>query len=192
MSTVANTDVRQTVLVVDDEPDVAEAQAVKLRERYDTRVATSGREALEVIDEDVDAVVLDRRMPDVHGDEVLAEIRDRGYDCKVIMATAVDPDLNILEMEFDDYLCKPIFSDTLQQTLEQLLDPGPQDPRLSEFFSTVSKIEVLEEKLPKTELRNDEEYRRLKERARELGEELEESEADFEDLVDTFREISRG
>jgi CheY-like chemotaxis protein len=183
---------RPVVAVVEDNELLVDLYAEWIGGSYEVRTATTGREALEVIDEDVDAVVLDRRMPDVHGDDVLAEIRDRGYDCKVVMATAVDPDLNILEMEFDDYLCKPIFSDTLQETLDQLLDPGPQDPRLSEFFSTISKIEVIEEKLPETQLRNDEEYRRLKERAEELAAELEESESDFEDLVATFRDISRG
>ncbi len=43
-------------------------------------------------------------MPDIHGDDVLDEIRAQEYACKVIMATAVDPDLNILEMDFDDIL----------------------------------------------------------------------------------------
>lgn len=64
------------LLVVDNERDVADTYALQLEE-YDTRVAYGGEEALAKLDDDVDAVLLDRRMPDVHGDEVLARIHDR-------------------------------------------------------------------------------------------------------------------
>ena len=56
-----------TVLVVDDNRELAEAYAATLREQYDTRTACSGREALDVVDETVDVVLLDRRMPSVSG-----------------------------------------------------------------------------------------------------------------------------
>jgi len=181
------------VLVVDDEEQVADVLALKVGERYETEVAYGGEGALEAMGEHVDAVLLDRRMPDIHGDDVLVEIRDRGYDCVVVMTTAVDPDLNILEMDFDDYLCKPIDSDTLLTTLDQQLDARPEsDPRLEEFFSVVSKIEVLEEELSPGELSNSEEYASLKSEAEELGRELDDSHQDFGELVDTFRSINRG
>jgi DNA-binding response OmpR family regulator len=181
------------VLVVDDEKEVADVLALKVGERYETEVAYGGQEALDSMGEHVDAVLLDRRMPDVHGDDVLVEIRERGYDCVVVMTTAVDPDLNILEMDFDDYLCKPIDSDTLITTLDQQLDVRPEkDPRLEEFFSVVSKIEVLEEELSPGELAGSDEYSELKREAEELGRELDDSHQDFGELVDTFRSISRG
>ena len=97
-----------TVLVVDDEEEVADVYALRLRNEYDTRVAYGGEDALETIDVDVDVVLLDRRMPDIPGDEVLEQIREKGYDCRIIMLTAVDPGLDIVEMPFDEYLCKPV------------------------------------------------------------------------------------
>jgi len=166
--------------------------ALKIRERYETRVAYGGREALESMDETVDAVLLDRRMPDVHGDEVLAEIRDRGYDCVVVMTTAVDPDLNILEMDFDDYLSKPIETETLLATLDQQLDSRrSSDPKLEEFFSVVSKLEVLESELTPAELAHSDEYERRKREAEALGRELQDTHPDFDEIVDTFRDIGR-
>ncbi len=183
------------VLVVDDEESVADTYALRLGDGYETRVAYGGEEALEKIGDDVDAVLLDRRMPDIHGDDVLDEIRDRGYDCAVIMTTAVDPDLNILEMDFDDYLCKPIYQETLVDTLEQHVDPQEdeqRDPRLSEFFSLVSKISVLREEKSRAELANSDEFNRLKTRAEELGGELRDSIDNFEEIVETHREIERG
>jgi DNA-binding response OmpR family regulator len=188
----SSADGRPTVLVVDDETEVADVLALKIRERYETRVAYGGREALESMDETVDAVLLDRRMPDVHGDEVLAEIRDRGYDCVVVMTTAVDPDLNILEMDFDDYLSKPIETETLLATLDQQLDSRrSSDPKLEEFFSVVSKLEVLESELTPAELAHSDEYERRKREAEALGRELQDTHPDFDEIVDTFRDIGR-
>jgi DNA-binding response OmpR family regulator len=187
-----NANGRATVLVVDDEEKVADVQALTLQRTYDTRVAYGGHEALEAFDGSVDAVVLDRRMPDVHGDEVLARIRERDADVVVVMMTAVDPDLNILEMEFDDYLTKPVDAATLLSSVERQLDARQEDdPRLTAFFSTVSKLEVLQSELPSSELEASDEYTDLKRRAEALGNELDAEYDDFEELVDTFREIGR-
>lgn len=183
------------VLVVDDEQDVADTYALRLTRRYETRVAYGGEEALELMDDAVDAVLLDRRMPDIHGDDVLDEIRSQGYDCAVIMLTAVDPDLNILEMEFDDYLCKPIERETLLDALDQHLDrptQGEDSDVIAEFLSVVSKIDVLESELSHTERTNSEEYRQLKSRAEELGPIVQEKVDDIDELLETHQSIARG
>ncbi|HMB51350.1 response regulator transcription factor [Halorientalis brevis] len=180
------------MLVVDDEEDVAEAYALKLRDEYETEIAYGGEQALEKAGDHVAAVLLDRRMPDIHGDDVLVEFRDRGYDFPVIMVTAVDPDLNILEMDFDDYLCKPVDKDTLLSTLDQHVDTPGSDPRLDEFFQLLSKLSVLEAERTPSELEDDEEFNRLKREAVELSNELRESMDDFEEVVETYRSLERG
>jgi len=180
------------VLVVDDERDVADTYALQLDE-FETRVAYGGEEALAKMDGEVDAVLLDRRMPDIHGDDVLATIRERDDDCAVIMATAVDPDLNILEMEFDDYLCKPIHRETLLETVANHLDPTARETaEFEEFLSIVSKVDVLKAELSEAELDGNEEYQRLQKRAAELAPRLRDSVEDFEQRVATYREIDRG
>jgi DNA-binding response OmpR family regulator len=189
----SNTVSDPVVLIVDDEDSVADTYALRLQSRYETRTAYGGEEALETVDESVDAVLLDRRMPDIHGDDVLDEIRNRGLTCKVIMATAVDPDLNILEMDFDDYLCKPIFQETLIETLEKHLeDSDEENAELDEFFAIVSKLSVLEDEKTRAQLEESAEYERLKERADELGKELRGNVEDFDDILDTYRDIERG
>jgi len=181
-----------TVLVVDDEPDVADTYALKLEAEYETEVAYGGEAALEAASEEFAAVLLDRRMPDIHGDDVLAEIRDREYDCVVVMTTAVDPELNILEMDFDDYLSKPIETETLLSTLDQQLDTKQSsDPKLDAFFAVVSKLDVLESELTPAELAEGGEYERHKREAERLGRELQESYDDFAEIVDTFRDTGR-
>jgi DNA-binding response OmpR family regulator len=181
-----------TVLVVDDEEDVADAYALKLRDEYNTEVAYGGEEALEKVGVHTSAVLLDRRMPDIHGDDVLDEMRERDIDCPVIMVTAVDPDLNILEMDFDDYLCKPVDQETLLSTLDQHIRSTTSDPRLEEFFSILSKLTVLEEEHPPGELEDNEEFRSLKKRAMALSNDLRESMDNFEEIVQTHQSVNRG
>ena len=187
------TRVRPTVLVVDDEPDVADTYALFLSDDHETTTAYRGAEAIERVDDGVDVVLLDRRMPDVSGDEVLDRIREASHDCTVIMVTAVDADLNILEMDFDDYLSKPITRETLRETVEQHVDRNrPNDDRLDDFFGMVSKLSVLREGMTQAELRDSEEYQQLRREAEQLGDELCETVEDFEEIVETYREINRG
>jgi two-component system, NtrC family, nitrogen regulation response regulator NtrX len=78
------------ILVVDDVPAMAEQYAYDLRRLggWTTRVATGGREALEVLAEEaVDAVLLDLEMPGVDGFEVLETLARRGDDVPVIVYT---------------------------------------------------------------------------------------------------------
>ncbi|WP_424002999.1 response regulator [Haloarcula salina] len=180
------------VLIVDDEHDVADTQALKLDHHYETTVVYGGAAALDTAGPEFDAILLDRRMPDVHGDEVLARLRERGYDGVVIMLTAVDPDLNILEMAFDDYLQKPVEQSTLVAALEQHLDRSGEDDRLDEYFEITSKLAVLEREKSARQLESSAEYTALEERAAELEARLEAEHDDFEELVETHRSISRG
>ena len=115
------TDESRTVLVVDDEPNLADLYAAWLGERYETRVAYGGAEGLDLFGEDVDIALIDRLMPEMSGDEVLEHIRDTGHDCQVAMVTAVEPDFDIIEMGFDDYLVKPILRDELLEAVQNLL-----------------------------------------------------------------------
>ncbi|MDB9299894.1 response regulator [Halorubrum ezzemoulense] len=133
-----------TVLAVDDEPDLAELYRVYLDPSYDVRIATGGEEALDAMDDAVDVVLLDRRMPDMSGHEVLDAIRDEGYDARVAMLTAVEPDVDIVEMPFDDYKTKPVTKEDLVTLVEVLLHRAAFDDRSQEFFALASKKAALE------------------------------------------------
>ena len=182
---------RATVLLVDDEEEVADVYALRLETEYETRVAYGGEDALETIDVDVDVVLLDRRMPDLSGDEVLAKIREKGYDCRVIMLTAVDPGLDILEMPFDDYLCKPVEKEDLVSAIEQQLKIQEYDEQLSEYFEVTSKLALLESELPPRELEENDQLARLRDRADELEAEMSDLLEEFDSLEEAFENIGR-
>ncbi|MDZ7702307.1 MAG: HalX domain-containing protein [Halobacteriales archaeon] len=150
-----------TVLVVDDEREIADLYARWLEDDYDVVVAYTGGAALEALDDTVDVVLLDRRIPDLHGDEVLERIRERELDCWVAMVTAVEPEFDILDMGFDDYLVKPVTGDGLRDTVATLVARGAYDSALREHFAAVSKWAVLSAQHAPEELADSPEFRSL-------------------------------
>ncbi|MDT3434335.1 response regulator [Haloarcula sp. 1CSR25-25] len=170
---------RATILVVDDEPAVADVYAAQLRDRYAVETAYSGEAALSTLDAAVDVVLLDRRMPDLSGDEVLSAIREKRYDTRVAMVTAVDPDFDIIEMPFDDYVIKPVSAEALFQTIEQLLLYTEYEDRLRECYSLTAKYAALEASKPQTALDESEEFTELKA-------ELTEVRAELDEITDSF------
>ncbi len=160
---------RPTVLVVDDDRALADTCEYWLREEYDVRVAYGGTQALEQVDDSVDVVLLDRRMPDVSGDDVLEEIDARGLDCRVAMMTAVAPDTDIVEMPFDEYLVKPVDEESVTEAVEELLVRAEFDDRIREYFALASTEAVLDGR----EVRDPTALDELTDRVRELRAERE-------------------
>ena len=182
------------VLVVEDEPDLADLYAAWLGDDYDVRTAYGGHEALEQLDEDVSIVLLDRRMPGLSGDEVLVAVRDRGIECRVAMVTAVEPDFDIVAMGFDDYLVKPVTREALTETVESLLRRSEYDTGVQEYFALASKKAVLESEKGRAALEESDEYRDLDERLEHLRENLDESLEDLDrhdDFERAFRDLGR-
>ncbi len=168
-----------SILVVEDDPEIADLYAGFLTERCEVTVAGTVTEAIAVVDGSFDAVLLDRRLPDGSGDEVLEHIRTNGYDSRVAMVTAVDPDFDILDMGFDLYLTKPIGRSNLLAALDGLLTRNEYDDLLQEAAALASKRAVLKTKKPTARLETNEGYTALVDR-------LEELDADIDDLEESL------
>lgn len=169
MTTDASDDT--TVLLVDDEAELADLYATLLEDEYDVRTATSGTEALTKVDETVDVALLDRRMPQMSGDELLAKLRERSHTLQVAMLTAVDPDVDILDMPFDDYKVKPVSKNELIGVVETLTQRATYNERSQELFNLASKKAALElENKDGTE-----EYEELVERMQTVRERVDET-----------------
>ena len=180
------------VLIVEDEPDLADLYAAWLQGEYRVRTAYGGREALEEIDSELDIVLLDRRMPGLSGDEVLVALRERGIDCRVAMVTAVEPDFDIIAMGFDDYLVKPVTKDALKKTVSDLIFRESYDEGIQELFSLSSKKALLESEKGNSALESNEEYQELTARIEALRDELDQSigaVSEHDDFVNMFRSL---
>ena len=126
-----------SILVVDDEPDVAELFRQRFRGetrqgKYVLHYATSGAEALDrlagEIEPTVVAVLSDINMPGMDGLQLLGEIKQRFPDLPVMMVTAYGDDerrRRAAESGAADFLAKPVDFEHLRAQLRQL--PGVPD-----------------------------------------------------------------
>jgi CheY-like chemotaxis protein len=121
-----------SILVVDDEPDVAALfrQRFRRESRQGTFVmhfATSGAEALDRLAEEIQprlaAVLSDINMPGMDGLELLGEIKRRRPNLPVMMVTAYDDDerrRRAAELGALEFITKPVDFDQLKEQLRQL------------------------------------------------------------------------
>jgi DNA-binding NtrC family response regulator len=127
------------VLIIDDDAALREGLAETLGDLgHEARVATSGREGLAALAEDIDIVLLDLRMPGgLDGIEVLRRIRAQDGAPPVVILTAYAGSENTIEamrIGAFDHLTKPIGREELRQLLLRLPSRAPspaQVPRTS-------------------------------------------------------------
>lgn len=119
------------ILVVDDEPEIAESLADFLTQKEGYRVTQkeNGREAIRFLQsapDDVDLILLDMRMPHLSGLEVLAWIRrhPRLQYMRVIVLTAASGNqekVEALSAGADDYITKPYYPQELLARVKTIL-----------------------------------------------------------------------
>ncbi|WP_226481326.1 response regulator [Natrinema amylolyticum] len=113
------------VLIVEDDEDLAELLSVWTRACFGRdariRVAHSVADGRAQLDAQgtLDVVLLDRRLPDGAGRDLLDSITNR-FDAITLMITAVSPESDIIDIPIDDYLVKPIDEETLVTKLSLL------------------------------------------------------------------------
>jgi adenylate cyclase len=106
---------KQTVLIVDDQPDNLALMGSLLKEIYKTKVALNGEKALQIAisNEPPDLILLDVMMPGIDGYEVCRRLKENKAtnDIPVIFLTAkaeVEDEQMGLELGAVDYITKPI------------------------------------------------------------------------------------
>jgi DNA-binding NtrC family response regulator len=112
-----------SILIVDDEPSVCEVlEEFLVKEGYDTDMAHTGEEALEIVSrQHHDLMLLDLKMPWIGGLEVLKEIKRRSYQVGTVVITGVeDLDLarEVIRHGAIDYLNKPFDLRMLASTIQ--------------------------------------------------------------------------
>jgi DNA-binding response OmpR family regulator len=132
--------VSQTILVVDDEPNLVDLIRMTLeRENYHVIEADNGYKAIQRLREELpDLVLLDVMMPEMDGLETLKEIRAFS-NIPVIMLTvrATEQDkVRGLELGADDYIAKPFSHRELVQRIKAVL-------RRAEMAPAVPKSDVV-------------------------------------------------
>jgi DNA-binding response OmpR family regulator len=107
------------------------------------------------------------------------------------MVTAVDPDFDIIDMPFDDYVIKPVSRDDLFSTIDRLLTASEYESKLRTYYSLTAKHATLLANKPESELAESEEFTELEARMTEVQDGLDEtiSEFDDDDFEAAFRDL---
>ena len=118
---------KPSILIVDDDGVMQETLSGVLRKRgYEIFSVGSGNEALSMIKKNViDLILLDMRLPDIDGLEVLKKIKEFDTEILVIMMTAFsDVQTAVLAMKSGayDYINKPFELDELKLLIEKGLE----------------------------------------------------------------------
>jgi len=133
--------VRGSVLVVDDEPTIAEVVARYLeRAGYETRIAADGLAAIDAATSArPDLVVLDLMLPGIDGLEVMRRLREQDRGTPVILLTAKGEESDRvigLRLGADDYVVKPFSPAELVARVDAVLrrvDTSPAHETPIEF-----------------------------------------------------------
>ena len=125
---------RGSILIVDDEPAVAEMlRDIFLSQGYVVDGATNGGDAVMLAAlSRPDAVILDIKLPDTTGPEVLARLRDLDPTIPVVMLSGSDDEdlaRALLKAGAMDYIRKPFEFDQLTEAVGLAVEVGKGRPR---------------------------------------------------------------
>lgn len=125
---------RGSILIVDDEPAVAEMlRDIFLSQGYAVDGASNGGDALMLASlSRPDAVILDIKLPDTTGADVLARIRELDESIPVVMLSGSDDEdmaRTLLKLGAMDYIRKPFQFEQLTQAVSLAVEVGKGRPR---------------------------------------------------------------
>ncbi len=115
------------ILVIDDEPVVCKGCRLALSdENHIVQVCMTGREGMNLIEEgDYDLVLLDMKLPDIEGMEILRTIHETKQDLLVIVMTGYSTVQNAVEamkLGAFDYLSKPFTDEELILVVQRAIE----------------------------------------------------------------------
>jgi DNA-binding NtrC family response regulator len=118
---------RKNVLVIDDEPIILDScRRILHDEGFEVNGAMNGREGLKKIEEDkYDAVLVDWKLPEIDGMEVLRIIKKNHPDIIVVMITgypSVGSAVKAMKLGVSDYVSKPFTPEELKEALIKALE----------------------------------------------------------------------
>ncbi len=116
---------QRNVLIVDDEPSIRRFLRHLLeQEGYDVLEAGSGKEALQRAEREApDLILLDLRLPDMTGFEILGELKKRPetHNIPVVILSIVQDREEGFRLGASDYLTKPVDRDKLMERIQRLI-----------------------------------------------------------------------
>jgi len=143
------------ILIVDDELGPRESLRMILRDDYGLETAASGKEAITFIEKnEFDLIILDIRMPEMNGIDLLKVIREKTPATEVIMVTAyatVDTATEALRLGAVDYLYKPFDVSQVRTVVKKGLNKRYQSKEVGRKMDELQLAKLnLEEEIKST------------------------------------------
>src|SRR5438128_8532639 len=131
-------------MVVDDEPPVLKViERLAGKAGFDVVTCGSGSEAMkELARKPADLAMVDLRMPDVNGLDLLRQIRTSVPSCEVILMTAyaaVDSAVEAIKLGAREYLTKPFDFDRLREVLNTIREELERRAQVAALESQVAR-----------------------------------------------------
>ena len=119
-------DKKAIILVVDDEYGVRQSFNMILKDQYGVLLAENGQEALDIFTRNsVDLILLDIRLPDINGLDLLEKIKGIDPNTEVIMVTAVKEittAVKAIKLGAYDYIVKPFIVEDIINIVNRSLE----------------------------------------------------------------------
>jgi len=134
---------KPTILVVDDDESMRDTLEAILKNDFNVLKVANGKSAIATINKkDVDVVLLDIRLPDINGLDVLKEIKESCEDVDVIMISAVkeiDTAVKAIKLGAYDYITKEFDYDDLTTRINRLIESQNKKRELLYFKSEMER-----------------------------------------------------
>lgn len=179
----------ENILIVDDEESLLESLESLLKEEgYNVETADNGEHALEEIENNsYDLIVLDVRLPDFNGIDLLKKVRkmqEEDEESRVIIVTAYaseEAPIKALRLGADDYLMKPFDMDEFLHSVKRNIHIAELEKEREQYIQKLERLKRhyknLVESLTRvvwTKTQNDELENRIREILEEYEKEMEE------------------
>lgn len=126
------------LLVDDDETIVTPFQLILQNEGYQVDTATTGRQALEMFEKaEYQVVILDIKLPDIQGTEVISSIRKQNDQVSLIVITgypSLIDSIDAIDIGINEILLKPIEPDELLRAVKELCVPAVTEEKVGEYI----------------------------------------------------------
>lgn len=138
---------KHTLLIVDDEEEILRSLRGLLRMEFEVHTATSGREALEILEQQPIHVVLsDQRMPEMAGVELLSEARGERPRAIRVMFTGYADVKAVIEAinqgQIFRYVTKPWDPDELVAVLRQACEEYDRQAAQRRLFADLQAYQM--------------------------------------------------
>ena len=116
----------QKILICDDEEGIRESLKLILADHYDLILTENGEQCLEVLEKskDIGLVLIDIKMPKVHGLEILKKIKEKRPDLKVVIVTgykSVETATEAVRLGASGYIVKPFKAKEILASVQKSL-----------------------------------------------------------------------